>query len=312
MNTDLYKGVRMVLGDQDQGFTRDLSAAFFPFGLRDIAVCVDRDQIIRAVGEMVDVLVCDVHQPGVEFHALAQDIRHGRLGDNPFIVLIATALIAEEENLSRILESGVDDVVLKPLDTQNFVRRIGGFARKRKPFVVTPMYVGPSRRNGQRGDGSDETVVEVPNTFRAKVVQRQKEAEIHGQLQSGRSMLDEGRLTSGMKVIARLTRRLLDLEDNYAFAEESKRLLRTLAQKASEVEMEHRNSATTGHVALIAERIGRLSFRAESAITKPAGIEFKLLSQLSDAAMVAFTTAQRSHGTVPAIVDVVDGYLRRA
>lgn len=302
----------MVVGDTDQEFNKTLSAALFPIGLRDISFCTDGAQLRTAIASNVDVVVCNTDLAGVEFHALAQDIRHQRVAGNPFIVLIATANKIDELSMARILESGVDDLLIKPIDAATLVRRIGAFAKGRKPFVVTPNYIGPTRRNDRRNDGSDEDqVVEVPNTIRAKVAFKQSAAEIGKMIEAGCSNLGEKMAHGGIKVIARMTKRLVEMQGSQTVADQSHRTLRNLADKAAEIAMLHRNSRTTRFVAPIAERMSQLCRRAEAAGSRPPTIEVDLLAKLSDAAQIAAAADEDAPETVPEIVKIVDGYLSK-
>ena len=187
MNSDLYRDVRLVLGDADESVAKMLSAALFPLGLRDISTSVDADQLLRAVATTVDIVLCDTQLSRLDFRQFAQDVRQGRIGGNPFVVLIATAHHVEPLEVARILESGVDDLIIKPLNSEIVVQRIGAMINKRKPFVVTTEYVGPSRRAKRREDGTDDKVVVVPNTLRAKVAQRHQESDIARLVESERS-----------------------------------------------------------------------------------------------------------------------------
>jgi DNA-binding response OmpR family regulator len=302
----------MVVGDMDQDFNKTLSSALFPIGLRDISVCADGQQLRAAIAANVDLVVCNTDLPGIEFHALAQDIRHQRIAGNPFIVLIATANQVDEAAMAKILQSGVDDLLIKPIDSATLIRRIGAFAKGRKPFVITPGYIGPTRRNDRRDDGSDEDqVVEVPNTIRAKVALRQSAAEISKLIEAGCVSLGQKMAHGGIKVIARMTRRLVELQGVQGTADQSRRTLRNLADKAGEIAMLHRNSATTRYVAPIAERMSQLCRRAEASSNRPPTIEVDLLSQLSEAAQIAAAADEDAPEAVPEIVKIVDGYLSK-
>ena len=118
-------------------------------------------QTLASMGHGDDIVLCDVGLLGIDFCALAQDIRHGRMGDNPFIVLIAISRLSDAADVGPILESGVDDFIMKPVEAELIVGRISAFVNKRKPFVMTPSYVGPSRRSARRNDGSDDQAAPV-------------------------------------------------------------------------------------------------------------------------------------------------------
>jgi DNA-binding response OmpR family regulator len=306
----LYRSVRLVLGDSDREFNKTLTTALFPFGLRDIALCADGAQLRKAIAMTVDVVVCDIDLPGIDFRAFVQDVRHERLGGNPFIVLIATTKPTDERAVARVLESGVDDVIVKPADAATLVKRIGAFARGRKPFVVSSGYIGPSRRAGRRDDGSDDdALVEVPNTLRAKVAHRQNPDDVARQVQAGRANLTARQAQGGVRVLARVTRKLVQLQQDTALVEQSRRSLRLLANKATEVTMTYRNSPAARFLVPIAERIARLAFRAENSV-RPSTVEIDLLAKLSDAAQIAAVApAPSASEPVPEIIAIVDTYL---
>lgn len=312
MSADAYSGVRLVLGDPDPTFCKIVSSAVFPLGLRDLAICPDGDTVRRAAAATVDVIVCDTNLPGLDFRAFAQDIRHGRVGANPFVILIATVNDAAVGQAQGIAACGIDELVIKPINPLLLIRRIGALARERKPFVMTPGYVGPSRRAERRNDGSDDGLVAVPNTLRAKVVEKQSEKAIGGLVAAGRASLIENKAASGINVVARLTRHLRSLQEEDTTVEESRRVLNSLARMANEVAAQHRSANGSDHVSPIAERIARLAGRAEAAEKRPSRVEIDLLMKLSDAATVAFAADARASGAVPEIVAVVDGYLARA
>jgi DNA-binding response OmpR family regulator len=310
-NESFYRGVQMVLGDPDPGFSRTVSAAFFARGLRDLAVCGDADQLRKAVSHAADVVLCDVDIPRTNFCEISQDIRHGRLGANPFTVLIAMTRPATEAEVTRVLKSGIDDLIFKPMEPELVVSRIGAFAKRRNPFVVTPAYIGPTRRDTRRNDGSDDETIEVPNTLRAKVAQASLAADVQALVETGLSSLNEKKAQSSLRVICRLARRVAEQHTDPLLAAESRRVLGTLAMKADELELEHRNSSSTRHVSAIAERIARLARRGESTPIRPSTVEVNLLLQLSDAALAAFLSVGRNTGLVPEIVAVVEEYLAR-
>lgn len=301
----------MVLGEADANFRRAVSTAFFSLGLRDLAVCIDNEQIRKALAISVDVLLCDVDLPGVDFCAMAQNIRQGRLGANPFVVMIAMARVTDVADIARVLESGVDDLIVKPASADAVVARVGAFAQRRNPFVVSPTYVGPTRRGMKRDDGSDEEAVEVPNTLRAKVAQRLAAADLNQLVEAGRATVTENRTQSGLRVIARLTRRLANQQVPEDSPYDIRHTFRTLALKADEVVDEHRKSPTTAHIAAIAERIALLARRGEIGSARATTIEIGLMLQLSDAALVAFVSSRDSSGATPEVVAIVDEYLAR-
>lgn len=321
MSAEPYRGVRLVLGEPDPPFCKVVTSALFPLGLRDISVCHEGERVRQAAAATVDVIVCDTKLPRLDFKTFAQDIRQGRVGDNPFVVLIATARDEAEAQADRISASGADELMIEPVHPLMLVRRIGLLSKERKSFVMTPGYVGPTRRAERRNDGSDDNLVAVPNTLRAKVVEQKSTQAIAGMVEAGRANLDKEKAVSGLRVIARMTRQLTKLQDQGAAIDDSRAVLHALTRMAHEVATQHnalaQESGTANHVPPIAERIARLAARGQAAPGGPTKTEIGLLIQLSDAAFAAFapragTPESRALEAVPEIVAVVDGYLARS
>ena len=315
-NEAFYRGIQMVLADPDPSLCRVISSALFAKGLRDLSVCTDAHQLTRAVNSNVDVVLSNVDIPPSDFCAITQDIRHGRIGANPFTLLIAMSRPANEGDIARFLQSGVDDLLIKPMETDTVINRIVAFSRRRNPFVVTPAYIGPTRRTERRDDGSDDDqVIEVPNTLKVKAVHSTRAPDLQALVESGVNGLNEKKAQSGLRVICRLARRLADLQAKPGQGDEIRRVVRTLGMKAEELTLEHRNSVTTRHVGAIGERIARLARRSDNQPVPgpPSKVEINLLLQLSDAALAAFlnTGTGKGAGVVPEIVAIVEEYLAR-
>jgi DNA-binding response OmpR family regulator len=319
VSAEAYRSVRLALGDPEPSFCKIVTAALFPLGLRDVSVCLEGGSVRLATAATVDVVVCDTSLPQLDFKSYVQDVRQGRLGANPFVMLIATVRDEAEAQAQGIAQSGVDEIMAKPINPMLIVRRINNLSRERKSFVMTPNYVGPSRRAERRNDGSDDNLVAVPNTLRAKIIEQKSGAAIAAIVQEGRSGLDKEKAVSGLRVLARMTRQLTTLQEKGAAIDDSRAVLFSLSRMAQQVAALHGAHDEPGaavHVAPIADRMARLATRAQNAPAGPGKAEIGLLLQLSEAAFAAFAprggeTNLDTAATVPEIVAVVDGYLAR-
>jgi response regulator RpfG family c-di-GMP phosphodiesterase len=82
-----------------------------------------------------------------EVFGMIEEIRHHKLGDNPF--LLVTMLISPNrpESLDAAIRAGVDDIIVKPLSPERVRDRLRLVTFHRQPFVVTDTYLGPQRKN---------------------------------------------------------------------------------------------------------------------------------------------------------------------
>ena len=315
MATDAYRNVRLALGDADSRFCRTVASALFPLGLVDVSTCHGGTFMREAAAaHAVDVIVCDTHLPGLDFLAFVQDLRQGRLGTNPFVVVIAMVRDEGEAKTEGIPRSGIDDMIAKPINPMLLVRNINMLSRDRKSFVMTPGYVGPTRRAERRNDGSDDNLVAVPNTLRAKVVEQKDAAAVASIVQEAKSDADKEKAISSLRVLARMVRQVSGLIEKGAAVDDSRAVLFALASMAKRVAEEHKRE--NNPIQAIAERMGQLAARAQTAPAGPSKAEMGLLLKLSEATFAAFAPRPGANNldaaiAVPEIVAVVDGYLAK-
>lgn len=115
-----------------------------------------------------DLVIIDAETKGGSITDLIYDVRHGLIGENPFVPFIVTVWRPTETLVHSVANSGTDDLLVKPISPQQLVDRIKTLTEKRKPFVVTSDYIGPDRRK-DTSRGSEIPLIEVPNTLSAKI-----------------------------------------------------------------------------------------------------------------------------------------------
>lgn len=121
------------------------------------------EKIVEAGG--VDLLVLDINVVGDGMVDLCRRIRHGEVGANPFIAIIALATAPPESVVRRVVDGGFDDLVVRPTTAKEVLTRLVNQARNRRPFVVTTDYIGPDRRQAPRPGTQQIPLLEVPNPF---------------------------------------------------------------------------------------------------------------------------------------------------
>lgn len=118
-----------------------------------------------------DLALCEVQGAGGELCAMIQSLRQGAEGYNPFTVIIATAWEKNAALLARVVDSGADDLLLRPFSTALLASRIETHVERRKHFVVTTGYVGPDRRRDPARPSNAE-LFEPPNSLKMKAKDR--------------------------------------------------------------------------------------------------------------------------------------------
>jgi DNA-binding response OmpR family regulator len=200
-NSQLKGGLRQAL--RAEGYLK----------IREVASAADA----RAATEIdsPDIAVLDGSLAG-DMVALVRDIRHGRAGLNPYIPIILTSWSAEADAIRRMMNSGADEILLKPLSVAALIERVNSMISRRKPYLATNDYVGPDRRGGRvDANAPDVVLIHPPNTFKAKIegnpISREELADLIRQSQVG---MQEQRLTRDLARVGNLSRAIQEAYDS--------------------------------------------------------------------------------------------------
>src|SRR5208283_6041623 len=79
-----------------------------------------------------DLALCEAQGSDSALSDMIQDLRQGTATYNPFIVIIVTAWEQSTALVSRVIQSGADDLVLRPFSTAALGTRIRSHIERRK------------------------------------------------------------------------------------------------------------------------------------------------------------------------------------
>lgn len=163
-----FDKVDILLADPDRNSRDGLKMVLHNNGFRELRFGDTLGDIIFQINKMTpDMIICSSELPDGDFCGLVAEIRHQKIGANPFLPIIATTWNPTPELVRQVIESGADYLLTKPISTVQLLDRIRSLIKSRKKFVVTNDYVGPVRSRKDSDD--DETPkMEVPNTLKAK------------------------------------------------------------------------------------------------------------------------------------------------
>ena len=162
--------VRVILADSRNNVRSLLKSAFLDIGIRTVIDANKIEQVVTLVGheESSDIVICDTGL-GDEVCDLVKDIRNNKVGRNPFICLLGITWNPVRAEVERMVDAGVDALIVAPMSPQQMFDRINTMVQDRLRFVVTRDYIGPDRRkDAERSPG--RSLMEVPNTLRAKAL----------------------------------------------------------------------------------------------------------------------------------------------
>jgi CheY-like chemotaxis protein len=142
--------------------------ALFSLGFRKIEAVATLDALTESIRRRPpDLALCEAHGQVDEVCTMIQALRQGTTGYNPFIVIIVTAWEQNQGLVRRVLDSGADDLLLRPFSATMLGQRVATHAEHRKSFVITSDYVGPDRRHESSRPPHIERF-EPPNSLKMK------------------------------------------------------------------------------------------------------------------------------------------------
>ena len=251
---------------------------------------------------MPDLLICSCDLPDGDFLSYIREIRTASSGNNPFLPIITLVETPTPELVTRIIESGTDTVIAKPISTAQLLDRIDDIIEARKKFVVADSYVGPARRKDQALRG-----VEPPNLLRAKAEgQKLSFAEVEQMINGALGKMNVMKVdVLGAQISTHITNLVPMLE-------RSGRLDPTIRQELLSLLdiTDHSQEKLTGtsyeHVIELCDSIGNVA----SAILASRGgtpdpRDIKLLKPLSQAVQACFSGAITNAQQVSAIVQQI-------
>lgn len=183
-----------------------------------------------------DLALCEAQGTEAELCQSIQLLRQGMAAYNPFLVVIVTAWENHNSLVGRVLNSGADDLILRPFSTATLESRIQLHVERRKGFVITSDYVGPDRR---RDDGrhSGEDLFRPPNSLKMKAKERISSEEaaqrLETELKVAREMLTSEKLRRDAFQICVLWRLMQGHAENHAKYDVDLEKLRDLAKAVS-------------------------------------------------------------------------------
>jgi DNA-binding response OmpR family regulator len=120
----------------------------------------------RLKGQAFDLVVLELRPDPKPILACIQDLRQGRIGLNPFTIVMTTAWTLDDDVVRGVFQAGADDLMGRPFSTGFLGQRLKQLIDGRKGFVVTSDYIGPDRRRDPNRPGA--TTRDVPNSLKLK------------------------------------------------------------------------------------------------------------------------------------------------
>lgn len=144
-------------------------AVLHGLGFRKIEGYTTKPELMRRLKDLeVSILFIEATEHHRQIVDLLRAQRLGETGVNPFIPIIATLWAGQADLVADLMNSGCDDVLLRPFSAAQVFARLKSIVMSRKSFVVTSDYVGPDRGKVSN-NGMAPAHFDPPNVLRDRV-----------------------------------------------------------------------------------------------------------------------------------------------
>jgi DNA-binding response OmpR family regulator len=167
-----YDSVEALIYDPVSANRTATRAALYAIGFRRTETVSTLEAMIESIQKGApDIVLCEAQGAVDELCSAVQQLRQGSAGYNPFIVIIVTAWEKSSSLITRVVNSGADDLLLRPFSTALLGSRIEAHIDRRKGFVITTDYVGPDRGRGP-SQSSQAPLFDPPNSLKMKAKEK--------------------------------------------------------------------------------------------------------------------------------------------
>jgi len=206
-----YEPATVLLYDPQATMRHNTRVALLGVGFGSVeAVATAEEFLTKASEKKYDLIMADTKGPDGLIAAVVQRIRHNEIGSNPFTNIMITTWDTSPEVVRASIRSGVDDLVGRPMSTQQIADRVSGLVSDRKPFVVAEKYIGPDRRHMVRLGPASNTLI-VPNSLKAKVEDKPELDATPGNLKLALAAVNERKISIYTERFLELSKRDMSL-----------------------------------------------------------------------------------------------------
>jgi DNA-binding response OmpR family regulator len=165
-----FDDVRIVLADSRAFVRHSIKMALNDCGFRHVIDAADVAELTDVLNgnPPPDLLICDADLRGGDVNRFIATMRHHEVGLNPFLPVIAVTWTPTIDVVKAAVDAGTDFLLAAPVAPNQILARIWALIHRRKPFVITPDYVGPDRRTSPRA--GETPLYQPPNALRAKAL----------------------------------------------------------------------------------------------------------------------------------------------
>jgi DNA-binding response OmpR family regulator len=278
-----FDNIELLLVDPDSNVRDSLRSVLHHNGFRRVstgAFWTDIRQRLESAPP--DLLISEVDLADGDVCGAIRALRHQDLGGDPFLPIIALSREPTPAMVKRVIDSGADVLLGKPVSAEQLTSRIRILVENRKPFVVTSDYIGPDRRKSA-DRASNVPLVEVPNALRMRLAGGRLPSNMHQTVNKAAQQLNLMKLERLGFQIGYLIERIVPALESGAWPDtRAVEFLEHLTGVAEEA-ARRCNGTPVDHVADLCRSMVKVARAILAATGAPVPRDVRLLQPLSEA-----------------------------
>lgn len=132
------------------GIARTLRMALRGMGVRRVFIATNAELLEQGLAEVepnVLVVYVDADDPSDAGLAALRHVRRSPDSPLPRIPVVAVSQRRDLHTINAVMNTGAHEYVLFPTSGDVLLKRIAAACQSTRPFIETPEYVGPERKN---------------------------------------------------------------------------------------------------------------------------------------------------------------------
>ncbi|MGB0684371.1 MAG: hypothetical protein ACPGOV_16825 [Magnetovibrionaceae bacterium] len=291
--THSFNGGNLILADRDRDMMATLRDVLAKRGF-ERPVLTDRlTDVAEATRErMPDLVICDADAEDGGFTRIVSDTREGLHGENPYLVTVGITADPDAENIRRLIDAGVDCILLRPFSVNTLLDRISSLVHRRKDFAVTSSYIGPDRRVRPRQEVC-LPLIRVPNTLADRANNRYDPGRLKEQIALANRTVNRQRTCQDAVLVMQIVEKLGPLFETLRLEDSQRHYLAQLDRTARDIAARMEESADSRHVAGLCHSLVQVTDRLKTTETV---VDPKDVSLLRDVALAVSMAFDRKSG----------------
>ncbi len=219
MNNNPFAGIKVLLAEPKSNVRKEFLGVLKELGCKNIMETGNIKDVHEALEEGgVDLLIGDTTLPEGDLSEVIYKIRHSQIGDNPFAIAMILVSKSDKDLISKVIDSGADDILIKPIDSKQLRDRLLMFSLGRKPFIVTSDYIGPDRRSKAREEKSALPSIVAPNPLFIRLSGTRGSGVMKKAVTRAMSIVNEKKVERHAYSVHWLMERIIEVQNGDIFA----------------------------------------------------------------------------------------------